>query len=90
VELIEGQTAKHLIRGRPLYVEEIRDLSIQVTRASAAAAATEPVSAPPSVQASAAVALGQRKSLAQVLTGWKFLQQFLHDLVQILYIFFLA
>jgi serine/threonine protein kinase len=37
MELLEGQTLKHLIRGKPLDVEEILDLGIQITDALDAA-----------------------------------------------------
>ena len=37
MELLEGQTLKHLIRGKPLDVEEILDLGVQVTDALDAA-----------------------------------------------------
>jgi eukaryotic-like serine/threonine-protein kinase len=37
MELLEGQTLKHLIRGKPLDVEEILDLGLQVTDALDAA-----------------------------------------------------
>ena len=37
MELLEGQTLKHLIRGKPLDIEEVLDLSIQVADALDAA-----------------------------------------------------